>query len=287
MAQVPKFVSCDWQEYMFSESSEPEIGQRLGIQYLQASQPFVTVKVGGAQLQLQQESMGLMAISGVVWDAGLLLVDFLQQLHDWGTGISGINADADVGDGGEAGVAGEAGAPCVGWDLGRVLDLGCGTGVAGVSAALLGAHSVVFTDIAKLDCLDENIGQLTGVGAGAVAGTRATFVAYEWGGAALPEALTHSAGQPLLWDTVLCSDLLYNEKHHAALLGVLRRLSFSRAVFAYKKRHDGPERLFFSQLAVWCSVRVLAGESLQLRNLPPKSAQGLHIVLVRPLPLSS
>jgi hypothetical protein len=78
--------------------------------------------------------------------------------------------------------------------------------------------------------------------------------------------------------------MLYDEKHHAALLSVLRRLSFGRAVFAYKKRHDAPEQLFFAQLAQWCSVQVLASESLQLRNLPPKAQSGLHIVLVRPLP---
>lgn len=41
---------------------------------------YVKITLGEEEISLLQSSLGLMAISGVVWDAGLLLVDFLADL---------------------------------------------------------------------------------------------------------------------------------------------------------------------------------------------------------------
>ena len=247
------FVEADWQTYIFEASAEPEVGQRLGIQYIKAMQPTIAVMIGDAEYQFHQESMGLMAISGVVWDAGLLLVDFLQEVQ---------NATAT---------------------FGRVLDVGCGTGIAGISALLMGATYVQFTDIAKLDCFDLNI-ELLPDGLQ----QKQCFLPYTWSIENLPPQFLRDEGdvseasldRSIVWDTVLCSDLLYEEKCHSLLISVLRRLKFKRLVFSYKKRHDVPERLFFESLNEWCTIRVVEPGCIPLRNLPAKSLAGLYIVIV-------
>ena len=55
-----------------------QLGSRLGINYIRSQKEYVSIKIGDVdEIMLNQTSMGLMAISGVVWDAGLLLVDYL------------------------------------------------------------------------------------------------------------------------------------------------------------------------------------------------------------------
>jgi predicted nicotinamide N-methyase len=266
----PTFVSYDWEETMFGDKAEPEVGQRLGIQYVRTLQTSVGVKYGDDELQFHQEGMGMMAISGVVWDAGLLMVDFLYQWTRQRT------------------------------LLGKTLDIGCGTGIAGISALMLGAEHVLFTDIARLGCFDLNIEQLQPDQL-----QRLDFELYMWSEGSLPDCFTaapgqsdnrtassssaaleavtaeeQTAGRVIKWDTVLCSDLLYEQKSHAALLSVLRRISFRRAVFSYKKRHDAAERAFFAALSEWCTIRVVDSACIPLVNLPRSSLAGLFIVMV-------
>jgi predicted nicotinamide N-methyase len=270
----PAFGNHAWEETMFGDNAEPEVGQRLGIQYMRTLQTSIGVKYGDDELQFHQEGMGMMAISGVVWDAGLLMVDFLWQLSRHKDG-----------------------------NLGKTLDIGCGTGIAGISALVVGAERVLFTDVARLGCFDLNIEQLQPHQL-----ERLEFESYLWNESSIPECFVATpllsggstegsnietsaatapaedgpVGKVITWDTVLCSDLLYEQKSHAALLSVLRRIHFRRAVFSYKKRHDAAERAFFAALSEWCTVRVVDSACIPLVNLPRSSLAGLFIVIVEP-----
>ena len=267
----PVDVDQDWCSYIFGESGAPEIGQRLGIQYVKASQSTISVSYGDVEVQFHQESMGLMAISGVVWDAGLFMVDFLQQLR------SEVNADQErsyLGD--------------------QVLDIGCGTGIAGISALMTGTKKVIFTDMERLACFDLNIELLPKQFQDTI-----QFEPYKWTDGPLPEIFIDpllSSATPedctgtdpservaFVWNTVLCSDLLYEEKSHTPLLSVLRKLRFEKAIFAYKKRHDQPEKVFFQQLSEWCTLRVVDPSCVRLVNLPRSSLPGLYLVIAEPI----
>lgn len=268
----------DWRDVVYGSSVEPEVGQRLGIQFVRASQPTIDVNCNGVSVKYHQESMGIMAISGVVWDAGLLMVDFLVHSHTQG-------GSDDTG-------------------LGYALDIGCGTGIAGITALMLGSPLVLFTDIDRLSSFELNIEEIPEELQG-----NQQFVSYKWKEGHLPDPfVTHPAasltsalvshGQEseskygdnekpegpdaMVWDTVLCSDLLYEEKSHASLLSVLRQLHFKKAIFSYKKRHNAPEMLFFEKLSEWCNIRVVDLSSIPLVNLPRTSLANLYILVAEP-----
>ena len=241
-----------WETAMFpaspEESAVPAIGQRLGVPYLRTQQETVVVHVGAAaSLMLHQCSLGLTAISGVVWDCGLLMVDYLtwESEHVTHEHLSRNN---------------------------NFLDLGTGTGICGLSALLLGASFVLFTDASEPPSFEDNVNQL----APALRG-RAQFIAHDWSAADMDAAILGPAGGD--WDTVLCSDLLYDHKAHGSLLRVLRAVPFRRAVFAYKKRHDEAERTFFRDLSGVCHLRVTHPHAFPLRNLQSASTPGLFIVV--------
>lgn len=196
----------------------------------------------------------MMAISGVVWDAGLLIADFIKQLSEH-------NADQPVQ---------------------RVLDLGCGTGIAGIVSLLSGSSFALFSDIGKLHCFDENIEQLS-----TEQQQNAHFQVYRWNADTIPDSFRVSSTgdedpQPT-WDAVFCSDLLYESKHHSALLSVLRRIATKQIIFSYKKRHDEAENAFFRALSDWCTVRVVDSACIHLVNLPKTALAGLYIVIAEPM----
>ena len=107
-------TEINWIEF-FSRPIGAEIGSRLGISYLQASLKEIDIKVLDYHFQMCQCEMGIMAISGVVWDAGMLLVDYLSANSNTIT-------------------------------LGSVLDLGCGTGICGLAAYACGANHLTLSD---------------------------------------------------------------------------------------------------------------------------------------------
>ena len=261
-----------WRSVVYPEGEEtPVIGQRLGVPYLRTLEETLVVCIGpSTTLTMHQCSLGLTAISGVVWDCGLLLVDFLvwetertNQVH-----LSGNKDDQKHA-------------------FENVLDLGTGTGICGIAAIILGASRVVFTDINEPPSFEDNLHQLT-----VDQRERALFVAYDWSIELVEAAIIspptsigteengHTTG---LWDTVLCSDLLYDQKNHESLLRVLRTIRFKRAIFAYKKRHDLPESVFFLELETFCHLFVIQPEEFPLLNLLPSSTPGLFIIIATPL----
>eukprot|EP00596_Hydrurales_sp_CCMP1899_P010807 CAMPEP_0119040158 /NCGR_PEP_ID=MMETSP1177-20130426/10003_1 /TAXON_ID=2985 /ORGANISM="Ochromonas sp, Strain CCMP1899" /LENGTH=141 /DNA_ID=CAMNT_0007004921 /DNA_START=251 /DNA_END=673 /DNA_ORIENTATION=- len=141
MAQTAKDVS--WESIMYQNEENVIIGERLGVSYLRSQKESVSLCVDDYTLQLYQSSMGILTMSGVVWDAGLYLSDYLIANRTVASG--------------------------------RVLDIGCGTGICGIAALFLGATSVTFTDAFIPPSLDDNLSQLS-----EEQKAKATFVPYNW-----------------------------------------------------------------------------------------------------------
>ena len=280
------------QIYETKTTASLQLGSRLGINYIRSQQEYISIKIGDVdEIMLNQTSMGLMAISGVVWDAGLLLVDYLvtetQDLNH-----SGL--------------------------IRRSLDLGCGTGVVGLVAALLGAERVVLSDtLAAAPSLNENIEMLScHVTTKNNASVSISFVSYDWRELDLPlefkqmsdveevkeeregedkvgnkaTAATKAVGggnnddDDGVWDSLLCSDVLYDHHAHAPLMRVLRGIRFRRLVLGFKRRHDDAELAFLTELASWCDIQIVVPEAIRLVNLNATAANaGLFIIIATPL----
>jgi hypothetical protein len=249
-----------------------QIGQRLGLPYLRSLQPELRIRIPAKlmtvlgctdgfrsdDIQLEehhitlfQDGQGVMAISGVVWDCGLLCVDFLGH-------IATTVADQSL--------------LCL-LPFSTVLDVGCGTGVCGISALYLGADLVTFTDMRMCDALENNMDLLPDS-----LKEKSRFIPYAWDLSEIPYDIVSPSNEP--WDCLLCSDLLYESKSHDHLLRLLRSINFRVAIFAYKKRHDVPEEVFFEQLEQFASLSTVDLNQITLRNLAPKSIQGTGIYLV-------
>lgn len=245
-----------WDEQMYGIEEGSIIGQRLGVSYLQSNKEYVNLIVNGHSIKLHQTSMGIMAISGVVWDAGFCLADFLVANQTYAVGM--------------------------------ILDVGCGTGVCGITALLLGSSSVTFTDLLQPPSLDDNLSQLS-----EEFNSRANFLPFDWSteivcsqliapSATLTSDLNLDGTDSSAWDTLLCSDLLYDHKAHEPLIRTLKQIRFKNAIFAYKRRHDTPERIFFQSLSSFCTIKVVMPDAFPLCNLPNSATSGIFIIIATP-----
>ena len=98
----------------------------------------------------------------------------------------------------------------------RVLELGCGTGLAGLVAAALGANAVL-TDIASvLPLLQSNVD--CNAAAVAAGGGTAEVAELTWG--TTPIAVDYGAS----FDLIIAADVIYEPAHVPLLLGVLQEL---------------------------------------------------------------
>lgn len=234
-----------------------------------------------------QSSIGPLAISSVIWDAGLYLVDFL--IHSWEAqhmkSMENDNESLDFlifGD--------------------HILDLGCGTGLAGIAALILGAKYVLFSDASSTWLVETNLEdfrRLNLPNAGV-----SSLLEYDW-----KDVLTKDVPVKLIypqhlnteqdndgggggggggeggvtWDTVFCSDVLYDSAMHHPLLLVLKHLRFRKVIISYKKRHEAEERKFFDALSEWCNLSVIVPTGLRCRNISPSALHGLYLVMATPI----
>ena len=120
----------------------------------------------------------------------------------------------------------------------RVVELGCGLGVASIAAALAGAH-VLATDWAA-DALAFTADNAARNGAA----VETALVRWD-----APSALL----EPGPWDWVLAADVLYENRNVAALLELLPRLG-SRALLADPGRPAA--RSFLDALSGWTAERL-------------------------------
>jgi hypothetical protein len=235
--------TLDWEFALFGDNyhSNIGIGQRLGVPFTRSLQESLDIMLPDGVLSISQDGTGLSAISGVVWDCGLLFADYLiyvgKSLH-----------------------------------LETVLDLGCGTGICGLLVLqLLQPEHVLFTDRCITNSLVENLDKISND-----VKSHHSFVSYNWGDMTMPSTMIRS------WDMIICSDLLYDAKHHDSLLSLLHSLTFTQICIAYKKRHDESEMRFFASLSQWCELRVISVESIPKINLSATMTGGLYLILVTP-----
>jgi hypothetical protein len=236
-------------EELFAEPVGAAPGQRLGVNFMRAQEETLNVLLDKDQrvMSLQQSQMGAIGLSCVIWDAGLFMVDFLSALGN---------------------------------PLGTVLDLGCGVGISGLAALEFGASKVVFTDVVQSSLVLENI-ETVNEGKN----SSAKFVAYDWSHDSPPKEILMSEsidGFDVPWETILCSDVIYDDNARGPLLKLLRNISFQRMFLAYKRRHDEPERAFLDELATWCQLSVVDAALVPLLNIPDASLAGLHIIVAIP-----
>eukprot|EP00927_Polykrikos_kofoidii_P080321 TRINITY_DN77197_c0_g1_i1.p1 TRINITY_DN77197_c0_g1~~TRINITY_DN77197_c0_g1_i1.p1 ORF type:complete len:298 (-),score=47.45 TRINITY_DN77197_c0_g1_i1:23-916(-) len=133
----------------------------------------------------------IVVTGGVLWDAALVLCKYMERETDRALAFSHESKMA-----------------CVSSVVGRrVIELGAGLGLPSLVAQKLGAKEVVATDMAvNLDLLRQNIGLniTTGDDIGDVS-LHATALC--WGDSDVIGALT----APGKFDTILCSDVIYND----------------------------------------------------------------------------
>eukprot|EP01039_Chlorochromonas_danica_P010327 gene10327-11431_t len=259
-----KQSNSNWETELFpsdEQASSIRVGQRLGVPYTRSLQESLSIHLPACpqnmqQLVVAQDGFGVLAISGVVWDCALLMADYLHHLLSSGSSLPSIST---------------------------VLDLGCGTGICGLIAGhLFHPSTLVFSDKHQTSSLESNRDLLSSElkESNPAAATYGVFIAYDWSEPCLPSLLADTP-----WDIVLCSDLLYDAKYHSGLLHCLQSLSFQRILLTYKKRHEEEEKVFFSQLATFCSLRVIPIDSFPSINLPDSCRSALY--LIEAIPLSS
>ena len=172
-------------------------------------------------------------------------------------------------------------------------------GICGLSAIFLGATEVTLSDMVLSSTLRENFDKFEvlaktrtesqehdrslpqeGVSTVAVSIGQVPEVhllEYNWDDDVMP------AGLQERFDTVLCSDVLYDEKFHSGMLRCLRRLSFRTCLLSYKRRHDIPEKKFFEDLTKsgLFEVRQVDCSVIPRKNISkPNMMKGLHLFAI-------
>jgi hypothetical protein len=224
-------------------------GQMLGISFVRSQQENLSVCVNNAIIQFEQFNGGIIGISGVVWDCGLFLVDYIVFLfcndHNFGS---------------------------------STLDIGCGTGIVGIAFLELVRNKVqnlnmIFTDKILSDIFKGNL-------SGCVSQydpqkLNCTTIPYDWL-EKTPDILldTH-------YSTIFCSDILYEPKVHSSLIHLFKLLHFDTIIISYKRRKDREEKYFFEQLSLEFDLCLISPGSFPLVNLSISETKGLYIITVR------
>ena len=103
-------------------------------------------------------------------------------------------------------------------------------------------------------------------------------IQYDWDQDNIPQELS----EVLIWDNIICSDLLYDSKYHAVLLRLISNLNFNRLILSYKRRHDNEEKMFLQSLNEKYSIKLVKPDNINLKNLNSIALSGLHLLIVTP-----
>ena len=127
----------------------------------------------------------------------------------------------------------------------------------------------------------------SGSGSDIVRPSAVKFVQFNWNDDPPEDLLTETnGGVDIVWDSLLCSDVLYDAKNHACFLKTLRGLKFNRCFLAYKRRHDQAEELIFEAMSAFFYIHVFDSSCIALTNIDPKLLTALYIVYITPKNLS-
>ena len=267
------FSESNINKLIFSNDTDIELGQRLGINYMRSLKEEILIKLDeNTELCLKQSNMGLIAISSVVWDAGILMVDFLNTLYQT-TNDQNVLQDLLF----------------TQWPpfkrneevqnkLGNVLELGAGTGIGGLTCIHLGASSVLFSDITHGELLQNNLEPFLI----SHPNCRTDFQVYDWEQSftKVPDNIKFPTKScDMKWDTVICSDVLYESKLHASFANLLKSIHFHRLILSYKRRNTDPEKKFLNELSAWCDLAVADNDDIDIVNLSKNALSGLFIII--------
>lgn len=156
--------------------------------------------------------------------------------------------------------------------LGTVLDVGCGTGVVGMVAACAHAEAVVFTDNILTPSLESNLSFLSHRTT-----TPIQMHVLDW----CHKEEIHVL-QNQVFDTVVCSDIMYEETLHQPLLHLLQQLSCHRIVICFKQRYDDPEKHMLTLMSETFDIREVDISQLHCRNFTQVNASGTHLLIAYP-----
>jgi predicted nicotinamide N-methyase len=152
------------------------------------------------------------------------------------------------------------------------VDNGWGTGICGLVSAYLNSDSILLTDAHISDIIIQNIEQIP-----ISLQDKIKTLQYNWDNDQVPELLSTEN-----WDTILCSDVLYDSKYHEVLLRLISKLKFHRLLLSYKRRHDEQEKLFLTTLNDKYFIRLVNPDKIVLKNLNKASLSGLHLFVITP-----
>ena len=238
----------DWRRYIFQNPSElalsGSVKAKLGVNFVLASKATREIIVhrpraplggdGDASVQLTVKqllsdagnyhvSSDSLGVGAVVWDAGDVLAQFMCSHPGLFAGKS-------------------------------FLDLGTGTGIAGIVAGIVGCSEIFLTDHESLrDLCMMNVRhamEKLSDDEGATARlSRVEFEEYWWGGG-LPEKIREKRSSEF-FDIICASDDLYDSDAFPPLLSSLKSITKGDTliVFSYKRRMDEREIPFFEQLS--------------------------------------
>ena len=110
------------------------------------------------------------------------------------------------------------------------------------------------------------------------------FVLYNWENSFtnVPVNIVQPASKDR-WDTVICSDVLYESKLHACFMQLLRSIRFNKMILGFKIRNDVPEKKFIMELSTWCELAFIDNMEIDLVNLPSaKCLSGQFVIIAVP-----
>ena len=148
----------------------------------------------------------------------------------------------------------------------------------GIIAAYLKSDYILLTDAHISDIVIQNIEQMP-----PCSQDKIKTLKFDWNNDNVPEMLiSPTNNNDNDWDTILCSDVLYDSKYHAVLLRLISMIKFRRLILSYKRRHDEEEKQFLVSLAEKYSIKLVNPDHVKLKNLNKASLSGLHLLVCTP-----